>query len=123
MSLVALGDADGRAAWTLEANGRSLAVFVVDGVPRVTDAQCPHNGGPLVEGVVRDGCVVCPWHWYRFDLRSGVCHTTSRFDLGVYPVLERDGQWYADVSPPPAPRSWATILRDHARGGPQPRSM
>jgi nitrite reductase/ring-hydroxylating ferredoxin subunit len=32
---------------------------------------CPHRGGPLGETAIDDGCVVCPWHGYRFDVRSG----------------------------------------------------
>jgi hypothetical protein len=36
-------------------------------------AVCPHLGGPLAEGTVEDGCVTCPWHGYRFDLRTGRC--------------------------------------------------
>ncbi len=36
---------------------------------------CPHLAGPLLEGVITDGRVVCPWHRYRFDLDSGRCET------------------------------------------------
>ena len=32
---------------------------------------CPHLGGPLDDAPVEDGCVRCPWHGYRFDLRTG----------------------------------------------------
>jgi phenylpropionate dioxygenase-like ring-hydroxylating dioxygenase large terminal subunit len=34
-------------------------------------ATCPHRGGPLDRVPVDDGCVTCPWHGYRFDLRTG----------------------------------------------------
>lgn len=32
---------------------------------------CSHLGGPLAEGKLEDGCVVCPWHGSRFALGSG----------------------------------------------------
>lgn len=32
---------------------------------------CTHLGGPLHEGTVRDGCVVCPWHGSTFRLADG----------------------------------------------------
>jgi hypothetical protein len=32
---------------------------------------CPHLGGPLDDVPVEDGCIRCPWHGYRFDLRTG----------------------------------------------------
>jgi nitrite reductase/ring-hydroxylating ferredoxin subunit/uncharacterized membrane protein len=33
--------------------------------------RCTHRGGPLHEGTITDGCVVCPWHHSKFDLRDG----------------------------------------------------
>lgn len=116
--LLPLGDADGRAAWTLEApDGRAFAVFAVGDRLRVTDAHCPHNRGPLAQGWVRDGAtLVCPWHWYRFDLATGTCSTQPAYRLGTYPVLRRDGRWFADVGKPVRALSWSERLRAHARG-------
>jgi len=55
---------DGR----LEDPGR---VVELDGA-RVRHATvCPHLGGPLDAALVDGGCVRCPWHGYRFDLRTG----------------------------------------------------
>ena len=45
---------------------------VVDGRRRRFVATCPHLGGPLEDAPVEDGCVTCPWHGYRFDLRTGL---------------------------------------------------
>jgi nitrite reductase/ring-hydroxylating ferredoxin subunit len=116
--LVALGEAAGREAWTVEApDGRTFAVFVVDGEHHVTDARCPHNKGPLVEGTIRGGTtLVCPWHRFRFDLRTGACANHHLYDLRVYPVVERDGALFADVGDPPPGRSLSEGLRSHARG-------
>lgn len=33
--------------------------------------RCTHRGAPLHEGTVVDGCIQCPWHASRFDLRDG----------------------------------------------------
>ncbi|HYY43756.1 MAG TPA: Rieske (2Fe-2S) protein, partial [Actinomycetota bacterium] len=33
--------------------------------------RCTHRGGPLNEGRIDDGCVVCPWHQSTFDLSTG----------------------------------------------------
>jgi nitrite reductase (NADH) small subunit len=51
--------------------GRALCVANVGGAIAVLDGTCPHEGGPLGEGVIEDGRVVCPWHAYAFDVRSG----------------------------------------------------
>ncbi|MDL5158506.1 Rieske (2Fe-2S) protein [Actinomycetospora termitidis] len=116
--LVPLGDPAGRSAWTVESpDGRQFAVFLLDdGSVRVSDAGCPHRGGPLVEGRVRDGEVRCPWHWYRFDLDTGECRTTDQHHLAVHPVVERDGELDADVGDPPPVLSWSERLRAHAQG-------
>ena len=33
--------------------------------------RCPHADGPLGEGRVHKNSVVCPWHFFRFDLVTG----------------------------------------------------
>jgi nitrite reductase (NADH) small subunit len=51
--------------------GRRIAVFrLADGFAAL-DADCPHSGGPLSDGIVADRCVTCPLHGWRFDLRTG----------------------------------------------------
>ncbi len=51
--------------------GRALCVAHVNGAIAVLDGVCPHEGGPLGEGIVEDGRVVCPWHAYAYDVRTG----------------------------------------------------
>lgn len=44
------------------------------------DAKCPHQGGPLVKGVINDSCqVVCPWHRFAFELESGQSESGGYF--------------------------------------------
>jgi nitrite reductase (NADH) small subunit len=53
------------------AGGRAFCVANLNGTISVLDGVCPHEGGPLGEGSIEDGRVVCPWHGYAFDLRTG----------------------------------------------------
>jgi 3-phenylpropionate/trans-cinnamate dioxygenase ferredoxin subunit len=55
----------------VEVAGRSVAMFNVEGAIYAIDNDCTHDGGPLSEGVVNEGCVVCPWHGAEFDLATG----------------------------------------------------
>ncbi|SDT24711.1 Ferredoxin subunit of nitrite reductase or a ring-hydroxylating dioxygenase [Friedmanniella luteola] len=64
-----------------EVRAGELAQGDLDGVPlvmtRLADRvvayadRCTHRGGPLHEGTLEDGCVVCPWHQGTFDLEDG----------------------------------------------------
>lgn len=51
--------------------GREFRVVDTAGAVRAFPAQCPHQLGPLDEGMVTDGVVICPWHGDRFDLATG----------------------------------------------------
>ncbi len=115
VTLVPLGAARGRRAWTIKHGGRSYAVFDVNGELEVTDAACPHYGGPLASGVVRDGVVTCPWHWYSFELRTGECRTSASYRLRKYPVISRDGSAYAELPDEARRLSWSRLLRSLAR--------
>ena len=50
-----------------------LALFRVDGAVICVQAFCPHLEGPLFQGSVAAGEVVCPWHLWAFDVRTGNC--------------------------------------------------
>lgn len=69
---------------------RRLAVFrLPDGWAAIEHA-CPHEGGPLGDGIVADACVTCPLHGWRFDLRSGRREDGDEL-VATYAVRERDG--------------------------------
>lgn len=55
----------------VELNGRELALFNLDGKIHCLDNNCPHAGGPLGEGTIEEGRVVCPWHGWDFSLENG----------------------------------------------------
>ena len=52
-----------------------------------TQPDCPHRAGPLADGLVGDGKVVCPLHAYAFDLATGQPVESSCARLRTYPVV------------------------------------
>lgn len=58
-------------AQIVEAGGREYALFNLDGAFYCIDNECPHAGGPLGEGTVDRDSVMCPWHCWCFDIRTG----------------------------------------------------
>ena len=53
-------------------NGEKIAVFRTrsDAVYAV-QAECPHRGGPLADGLVGGTTLICPLHGWKFDLTTG----------------------------------------------------
>jgi nitrite reductase/ring-hydroxylating ferredoxin subunit/uncharacterized membrane protein len=54
-----------------EVAGVPVLVTVRGGRTVAMADRCTHRGGPLHEGEVVDGCVVCPWHGGTFSLDDG----------------------------------------------------
>ncbi|MBI1816551.1 MAG: nitrite reductase small subunit NirD [Deltaproteobacteria bacterium] len=77
--------------------GRTIAVFRQrDGRVFATDNQCPHRGGPLAEGIVGDGKVICPLHNWKIDLATGQCLGESA-TLRTYPVSVVNGRVFVNA--------------------------
>jgi len=54
---------------------------------------CSHLGGPLAEGTLEDGGIVCPWHASRFNLEDGsALDGPATFPQPCFAVRMRDGQ-------------------------------
>lgn len=58
--------------------------------------KCVHKGGPLCDGWMRDGKVVCPWHYWEFDFKTG--QGFGKESQGGYAIWEEDGKVYVDAS-------------------------
>ena len=79
---------------TVVAGGRALAVTKTADGYGVLDNHCPHQGGPLGDGQIQDGCLICPWHGYEYDPISGNPPEGYGDIATSYPVEERDdGLW------------------------------
>jgi len=60
-----------------------VALFDLGDAIVAYENACPHQGGPVGEGLVEGETVTCPWHAWCFDLRTGV------LTLGNYAHLRR----------------------------------
>ncbi len=50
---------------------KKIAVFLHQGEWFALEDSCPHARIPLVDGPIKDGCLMCPWHYAEFDLKTG----------------------------------------------------
>jgi 3-phenylpropionate/trans-cinnamate dioxygenase ferredoxin subunit len=70
-----------------------VALFNLDGVIYAIEDVCTHDGGPLVEGQVVNGCQVqCPRHGARFDIRSGAAVKLPAFEPTRTYTVRVEGQ-------------------------------
>ena len=63
----------------VQVNGLEIAVFNVGGQLYASGAVCPHEGGPLEDGTLDGDVVICPWHGFDFDLKTGECRWIRTF--------------------------------------------
>lgn len=75
-----------------EIGSRRLAVFRSrTGGVFATQADCPHRGGPLADGLLGGRTLVCPLHSLKFDLVSGRSADGS-CSLRTYPARLTEGE-------------------------------
>lgn len=78
-----IGTGEGR---VVEAGGRTLALFNVDGRLYAIDNSCLHRGGPLGEGELEGRVVTCPWHAWRWDVTTGANTNNPAVKVACFPV-------------------------------------
>ena len=66
-----LSDLGPGSSMTVDANGKAVALFNVDGAVYALDNTCLHRGGPLGEGFLEGDVVACPWHMWEYNVRTG----------------------------------------------------
>jgi nitrite reductase (NADH) small subunit len=77
-----------------------IAVFRQrDGRLFATQNRCPHRQGPLSEGVIGGGHVICPLHAHRFNLKNGAGSEPDEC-VQVHQVKDLDGEILLRLCPP-----------------------
>ena len=82
----------------VEAEGRSVALFNVDGTYYAIDNSCPHRGGPLGEGDLDGRVVSCPWHAWRWDVSTGASVNNPAVRVACFPVRVQGDGIFVDLA-------------------------
>lgn len=86
--------------------GRRLALYLAEGRLHAMSNACRHQGGPLGEGRIVDGCVTCPWHGWQYRAQDGCSPPPFREVVETHRVVVRDGRVLIERAPlPEATRS------------------
>ena len=79
------------------AAGKTFCVANVDGVICALENVCPHRGGPLAEGFIEEGKIVCPWHAWSFDPATGEATHFPQAKVQVYELSCEDKEVFVKV--------------------------
>jgi nitrite reductase (NADH) small subunit len=73
--------------------GREIAIFNLGGRFLALENRCPHQGGPLCDGIVAGDTVVCPLHAWKVRLETGEVERPAATGSCVqtYPVRVEEG--------------------------------
>lgn len=77
--------------------GKSICIANISGVYSAIDNICLHRGGPLGQGVVEGGKVVCPWHGWAWDLKTGEASHDRKAKLAVYSLKIENGDVLIEI--------------------------
>lgn len=69
-----------------------VAVFNTGEGYSAIDDFCPHMGASLAGGPLEDGCVVCPWHAWAFQLSDGAWLDNPKIKVDCFEVRVVDDQ-------------------------------
>jgi nitrite reductase (NADH) small subunit len=98
----------------VQAAARELVLVRWKGEVYALRTICPHHTQSFARGSVRarlggtetpgevilddeNGVLICPQHYWKFDIRSGVCVSNGRERVRTYPVVVEDGRVLVDV--------------------------
>src|SRR5579862_6526210 len=74
-----------------EVAGNAYAICNVGGELHAYDGVCPHAGGPLGQGALHGNTLVCPWHAWEYDCRTGVNDFDENVKLAKFDVKAEGG--------------------------------
>lgn len=82
----------------IDAGGKSIALYQVEGEVYATDNICTHGNARLCDGFLEGHEIECPLHQGKFDIRSGkaMCAPLTE-DVKTYPVKIEGSRVYVAV--------------------------
>lgn len=76
----------------VDVHGTRVAVANVGGSFYAFSDECTHDGGPLSEGDLEGEIVTCPWHFSRFNVRTGeIVESPAEEVVETYEIKVEDG--------------------------------
>ncbi len=93
--------AESRARTVCTPGGERIAIFKHNGAFSAVTNVCRHQGGPLGEGKIIDGCITCPWHGWQYRPGDGCSPPPFTEKLATYQVRVVAGRVHVNPTPLP----------------------
>ncbi|MEM9225289.1 MAG: Rieske 2Fe-2S domain-containing protein [Pseudomonadota bacterium] len=105
---------DSRAKIVRPVSGEAIAVFLDGDQVSAVSNICRHQGGPLGEGKIVDGCITCPWHGFQYRMEDGQSPPPFTEKIATYETRIVDGTVYVNPQPnaPGTPQAPSPIGAD-----------
>jgi nitrite reductase/ring-hydroxylating ferredoxin subunit/DMSO/TMAO reductase YedYZ heme-binding membrane subunit len=113
VDICAADDIVEKRARTVCLSGERVAIFRYDGKVSAVSNVCKHQNGPLGEGKIVGGCIVCPWHGYEYEPASGRAPAPFTERLPTFLVRVVRGRVLVNPVPLP-PGTYVEPARVHA---------
>jgi nitrite reductase (NADH) small subunit len=76
---------------------KTICVANVNGAFSAMDNVCLHRGGPLGQGMIEGGKLVCPWHGWAWDPKTGEAVQNPSAKVAVYPLKIENGDVFIEL--------------------------
>jgi nitrite reductase/ring-hydroxylating ferredoxin subunit len=97
VAVAAVGEIPDGQRKIVQVDALSIGVFHHQGAWYALRNSCVHQGGPVATGDLQGDVLTCPWHGYRYDVRSGRCLADPAAELESYPVTVTGDTVYLHV--------------------------
>jgi len=75
-----------------------VAIYNVDGTFYATSNTCLHRGGPLGQGLLEGHAVMCPWHAWSWDVKTGENVANGDLKIPTYEVKVEGGEVFVKLA-------------------------
>jgi nitrite reductase (NADH) small subunit len=91
VKVATLADVPDNSVLEVSVGNDQYALCNVEGSITALSGTCLHQGGPLGQGTIEQGRLICPWHAWEYDCRTGANIDAPSTCVPVYPVKVEGG--------------------------------
>jgi nitrite reductase (NADH) small subunit len=78
-------------------NDFAVCLANINGELSALDNWCPHRRGPLGQGWIEGNAVICPWHSWAFNAKTGIADYPENEKVAIFPLRIEDANVLIDI--------------------------